>query len=69
MATQDRILAQTFYPDPAHIARMVEPVEQQNLIDKLSALVLTGGVDFYQAKRAVEDGDWDLAQELIEGAK
>ena len=45
---------------------MAEPLPQQGLVDKLTALVLLGTVDFYAAKQATNDGDW--ARELIEEA-
>ena len=48
---------------------MAEPVEEQALIDQLSALVLTGGIDFYAAKRATEDGDWERVRKLVEEAR
>ena len=47
---------------------MVKPVKEQKLIDQLTALVLTGGIDFYAAKEATEDGDWVRARRLIEEA-
>ena len=50
-----------------HYVAMALPVEEQEIIDAISALVLTGEVDFYAAKHAIEDGDWDLAKELISG--
>ncbi len=48
---------------------MVEPVEEQALVDKLSALVLLGKVDFYAAKDCVETENWERARWLIEEAK
>lgn len=48
---------------------MVEPVKEQKLIDQLSALVLTGAIDFYAAKQATEDGDWERVRRLIREAK
>ena len=47
---------------------MTEPVKEQKLIDQLTALVLTGGIDFYAAKDATECGDWERARRLIEEA-
>ena len=52
-----------------HYTAMALPVEEQEIIDAISALVLTGDVDFYEAKRAVEDGDWELAKTLVEEAR
>ncbi len=47
---------------------MAEPVKEQKLIDQLTALVLTGEIDFYAAKDATECGDWKRARRLIEEA-
>ena len=47
---------------------MVEPVKEQKLIDQLTTLVLTGGIDFYAAKDATECEDWKRARRLIEEA-
>ena len=47
---------------------MVEPVTEQALVDKLCALVLLGKINYYQAKQATEDGDWERARRLIEEA-
>jgi len=52
-----------------HYKAMVLPAEEQEIINAISALVLLGDVDFYEAKRAIEDGDWDLAQRLIAEVK
>ncbi len=52
----------------AQLKIMVEPHEEQALVDKLSALVLLGKVDFYQAKQATEDGNWERARRLVEEA-
>jgi hypothetical protein len=52
----------------AQLKVMVEPHPQQELVDTLSALVLTGKVDFYAAKAATECEDWERARELIEEA-
>ncbi len=49
----------------ARLETMPAPVKHQGLIDKLTALVLLGKVDFYAAKFAVEDSDWKRARELI----
>ena len=51
-----------------HYKAMALPVEEQEIIDAISALVLRGDVDFYQAKRAIEDGDWELARKLVRDA-
>lgn len=48
---------------------MAEPVKEQKLIDQLTALVLTGEIDFYAAKDATECEDWKRARQLIESAK
>ena len=48
---------------------MVEPVKEQALFDKLSALALLGKINYYEAKQATEDGDWKRARRLIEEAK
>ncbi len=53
----------------AHLETMPAPVKHQGLIDKLSAMVLLGKVDFYAAKFAVEDSDWERARQLIREAK
>jgi hypothetical protein len=47
---------------------MAQPVDNQELHDQLSALVLLGKVDRYQAEYAIEDGDWERARRLIEEA-
>ena len=47
------------------LQEIIEPAKEQRLIDALSAKVLTGDVDFYQAKRAVECEDWELARKLV----
>ena len=47
---------------------MAEPVKEQALFDKLSALALLGKVNYYQAKQATEDGDWEQVRRLIEKA-
>ena len=52
----------------AQLKIMVEPVKEQKLIDQLTALVITGEIDFYAAKQATEDGDWERARRLIEKA-
>ena len=48
---------------------MVKPVNNQKLHDQVSALALLGKVNYYQAKQATEDGDWERARRLIEEAK
>ena len=48
---------------------MVKPVDHQELIDQLCALTLLGKINYYQAKQATEDGDWELARRLIEEAE
>ena len=48
---------------------MAEPVKEQKLIDQLTALVLTGEIDFYAAKDATECEDWERARRLIEEAE
>ena len=53
----------------ARLQIMVEAVKEQALIDKLSALALIGKVNWYQAKAAVEDADWNLAGQLIQEAQ
>jgi hypothetical protein len=52
----------------AQLKIMVEPVKHQALIDKISALMLLGKVDFYAGKQATEDGDWERVRRLIEEA-
>ena len=52
-----------------HYTAMALPAEEQEIVDAISALVLRGDVDFYLAKHAIEDGDWDLAMRLIEEAR
>lgn len=52
----------------AQLAIMPEPVDNQELHDQLSALVVTGAIDTYAAKYAIEDGDWERARRLIEEA-
>ena len=47
---------------------MVEPVKEQKLHDHVSALALLGKVNYYEAKQATEDGDWDRVRRLIEKA-
>ena len=52
----------------AQLQIMPQPVDHQDLIDTLSALALLGKVNWYQAKQATEDGDWERARRLIEEA-
>ena len=52
----------------AQLAIMVKPVDRQALYDKVSALALLGKVNYYEAKQATEDGDWERARRLIEEA-
>ena len=52
----------------AQLAIMVKPVDRQALYDKVSALALLGKVNYYEAKQATEDGDWEQARRLIEKA-
>ena len=47
---------------------MVKPVDHQALYDKLSALALLGKINYYEAKRITEDGDWERARRLIRKA-
>ena len=51
-----------------HYVAMALPVEEQEIIDKISSLVLRGDVDFYQAKDCIECGDWTRARRLIREA-
>ena len=44
------------------------PIENQALVDQLSALVVTGAIDTYAAKDCLECGDWERARRLIEEA-
>ena len=44
------------------------PVENQELVDQLSALVVTGAIDTYAAKDCLECGDWKRARRLIREA-
>ena len=53
----------------AQLQIMVKPVANQALHDKISALALLGKVNYYEAKQATEDGDWELARRLIEEAE
>ena len=48
---------------------MVEPVNNQKLHDRVSALALLGKVNYDQAKQATEDGDWERVRRLIEEAE
>ena len=50
----------------AQLAIMPEPVDHQELIDQLCALTLLGKINYYEAKQATEDGDWERARRLIE---
>ncbi len=52
----------------AHLETMKTPVDNQELHDQLSALVLLGKAERYVAKQVTEDGDWERARELIEEA-
>ncbi len=48
---------------------MAEPVDHQELHDQVSALALLGKVNYYAAKEATEDGDWERVRRLIEEAE
>ena len=48
---------------------MAEPTKEQKLVDQLSALVLTGKVDYYAAKDATECEDWERARRLVKEAE
>ena len=52
----------------AHLETMKPPVDNQELIDQLCALALLGKINYYKAKQATEDGDWERARRLIEEA-
>lgn len=52
-----------------HLDTMLEPVEGQELVDQLTALVLLGKVDWYLAKKCVELRDWETAREVIAEAE
>ena len=53
----------------AHLETMKLPLDNQELHDQVSALALLGKVNYYAAKQATEDEDWELARKLIEDAK
>ena len=53
----------------AQLSIMPQPVDHQELIDQLCALALLGKINYYQAKQATEDGDWERARRLIEEAE
>ena len=50
------------------LKNMGKPGDNQELIDQLCALALLGKINYYQAKQATEDGDWERARRLIEEA-
>lgn len=51
-----------------HQELMVRPVEEQELVDQLSALVLQKKINFDAAKACVVLRDWETARELIQEA-
>ncbi len=55
-------------PTETQLKIMTEPVKESAMIDKLSALVLLGKIDFYAAKDVTECEDWERARRLIEEA-
>jgi len=69
MTPQIDTVRRTQQSSKAQLEIMVEPVEEQELVDALSALVLLGKVDFYQAKDCTERSDWERARRLIEEAE
>jgi hypothetical protein len=52
-----------------HQELMVRPVEHQELIDELSALVLLKKVDGHAANAAINFRDWETVRELIQEAE
>ena len=61
----DQMTTQT---ETTHHEINTEPVDNQELVDQLSALVVTGAIDTYAAKDCLECGDWERARRLIEEA-